>query len=304
LNKVDTHLGRTSDGSVSAPYQTPDKIDPSLLVAIPRLDNRFANDIVPSDINMVGFDSWNAYEFSALLDNGLPFTGVLRIVYSTKTHSIVESKSLKLYLNSFNNVKMGSHVVLAAMNVDFVIREELTRLLGAYVGVYLHVFDTNYHPHIVAESAFENLAGLTSITHDFNNPIIRSLNFNAVSVDTANQSFKTNLLRSNCRVTNQPDWADVYINISPASRSVDPVSLLRYIVGMRNDNHFHEEVCELIYKDLYTVLEPTELFVACLYTRRGGIDINPIRASNMNLVTAFCRNMIEPTSLVTKTMRQ
>lgn len=110
-------------------------------------------------------------------------------------------------------------------------------------------------------------------------------------------------MRSNCRVTNQPDWGDVYIYMD--SDYVPTLeSLLQYIVSMRKENHFHEEICECIYKRLYDKFNPAELFVACLYTRRGGIDINPARASSNHLLSKFSYNMMSPGIRVKKTMRQ
>ena len=90
------------------------------------------------------------------------------------------------------------------------------------------------------------------------------------------------LLKSNCRVTSQPDWGDVYIEIE-GDKAVDPISLLKYIVSFRDECHFHEEICETIYKRLYDILEPDKLAVRCLYARRGGIDINPERYSDASM---------------------
>jgi len=115
------------------------------------------------------------------------------------------------------------------------------------------------------------------------------------------ERWRSHSLRSNCRVTNQPDWGDVYIHIK-GKKAVTPESLLQYIVSMRKENHFHEEICECIYKRLYDLLAPEELFVVCLYTRRGGIDINPVRASNSELLNQI--PLIETYNFCTKTARQ
>ena len=92
-------------------------------------------------------------------------------------------------------------------------------------------------------------------------------------------------LRSNCRVTHQPDWGDIYLHLR-GPLGVSPASLLRYIVGLRRENHFHEEICEGVYQALHYLLHPEELLVGCLYTRRGGLDINPVRASHQHLLDA------------------
>jgi 7-cyano-7-deazaguanine reductase len=116
------------------------------------------------------------------------------------------------------------------------------------------------------------------------------------------ERWRSHSLRSNCRVTNQPDWGDVYIHIK-GKNSVTPESLLQYIVSMRKENHFHEEIAECIYKRLYDLLQPEELLVGCLYTRRGGIDINPVRASSSKLLYQYAP-IIDSYNFCTKTARQ
>ena len=118
--------------------------------------------------------------------------------------------------------------------------------------------------------------------------------------DSKELKIKSNLLRSNCRVTNQPDWGDVFIRIvGPKLPTADSVA--KYIVSHRTVSHFHEEICEMVYKHLSEAYEPEQLMVACLYTRRGGIDINPIRASHSMLIPEFFTN---PDYLIQKTLRQ
>ena len=112
--------------------------------------------------------------------------------------------------------------------------------------------------------------------------------------------FTSNLLRSNCRVTNQPDWGDVFIRLK-GKKLPTAESLAKYIVSHRTVSHFHEEICEMVYKHLTDAYEPDQLMVACLYTRRGGIDINPIRASHTSLVPEFFDN---PEFIIKKTLRQ
>jgi 7-cyano-7-deazaguanine reductase len=114
------------------------------------------------------------------------------------------------------------------------------------------------------------------------------------------QRFSSTLLRSNCRVTNQPDAGDVFISIT-SSKIIDQESLLKYIISFRNECHFHEEVCECIYTRLNEVYAPTELLVMCFYVRRGSLDINPIRASKMEVIPGF---LLEPKAPYAKFRRQ
>ena len=114
------------------------------------------------------------------------------------------------------------------------------------------------------------------------------------------QRYRSSLLKSNCKVTSQPDWGDVYIYLK-SNKLVDKNSLLRYIVSFRDECHFHEEICEAIYKRLYDFYKPEELLVFCFYVRRGGIDINPIRASHINLIDI---DLIDPGLPFVRTGRQ
>ena len=112
----------------------------------------------------------------------------------------------------------------------------------------------------------------------------------------------SSLLRSNCRVTNQPDWGDIFIWMQ-GKEVPTQTSLLQYIVSMRKENHFHEEICECVFTRLFDKFLPEELLVGCLYTRRGGIDINPVRATNMKLIDFFFSDIISLSTIV-KTARQ
>ena len=113
-------------------------------------------------------------------------------------------------------------------------------------------------------------------------------------------NFRSDLLRSNCRVTNQPDWGDLFVRIS-TKYEIDLSSVVSYLVSFRKENHFHEEVVEMIYKRLKDIFNPEKLVIAAMYTRRGGIDINPIRASHAELVDAA---FLSTTSRLAKTLRQ
>lgn len=117
-------------------------------------------------------------------------------------------------------------------------------------------------------------------------------------------SIWTSALRSNCRVTNQPDWGDVFIYISGMEGLPTRESLLKYIVSMRTENHFHEEICECIYKRLLDRFNPTNLLVCCLYTRRGGIDINPVRYSNEKVFKSVIEGLHDVNTPSIKTLRQ
>jgi len=298
------HLGKAGDGSVVKPYVTPDSVDPSLLVGIPRHLNRTQYNIDDQALPFVGSDTWNCYEFSTLANNGFPVSGVVRIVYPSDSPNIVESKSLKLYLNSFNMQKCGDSAWEVIDYVENQIGEDLVKALGTedVAVAFLDTADKVKRPLADVFQTVEHNVDAFELKFDHYNEDPNILQVVALSEDT--WSFNhSGELRSNCRVTNQPDWGDVYIIVS-GKRQVTQESLLQYIVSMRKENHFHEEICECIYKRLWDLLEPKELLVACLYTRRGGIDINPIRASNESIINTYARNLTNAYILNEKTLRQ
>jgi len=297
MNKIEDiasqHLGRTSDGGTMTRYETPDSVDSSLLVGIPRHLNREAYEITNKDF--IGSDTWHAYEVSFLLSSGYPVSGVVKYVYECDTPNIVESKSIKLYLNSYNMAVMGNTVEQATQRAVEMMERDLTECIGGRVRAQFH---TKAYGEPVSESyvKLENVVDVSEVSFDRYNedPDILEI------VDLENRQvtkYTTNALRSNCRVTNQPDWGDIYIYIEGNS-TVTPESLLQYIVSMRRENHFHEEICECVIKRLMVLMPKCDIAVACLYTRRGGIDINPVRATGPLAETrsgfAELQNVLEP----------
>lgn len=299
------HLGKAGDGSVVKPYVTPDYVDKTLLVPVPRILNRTAYDIDDNNLPFIGYDVWNAYEFSTLTENGFPVVGHVKIVYASNTHSIVESKSLKLYLNSFNMVRMGKTPIEAIANSQTFIETDLTEALGS--AVFVRIFTPEQttvtrSPILTTFPNVENTVDVQNIVFDAYNESSDLLESTIVDRNTQFKVSSTSL-RSNCRVTNQPDWGDVFVYML-SKHDVSKPSFLRYVVSMRKENHFHEEICECIYKRLHDKFNPDELFVACLYTRRGGIDINPIRASHESLIDMFSMHLVDVDTYVNKLWRQ
>ena len=301
LNKlVGVHLGKAGDGTAVKPYVTPDTVDPTLLVPVPRVLNRTAYNIDEDKLPFVGTDARNAYEFSTLLTNGFPVSGWLKFTYSSDSPNIVESKSVKLYLNSFNMAKLVS-TTDDMWQVEDKIASDLSDAVGADVQVFVRWGDVDTVKPIVGDFiSLEHYCNIGKLTFDQYNESPDTLQ--VVPSIGRYEKWRSYSLRSNCRVTNQPDWGDVYVHIK-GEKAVTPESLLQYIVSMRKENHFHEEICECIYKRLYDLLEPEELFVACLYTRRGGIDINPIRANNNRILYKYAA-IADVTNFCTKTARQ
>jgi 7-cyano-7-deazaguanine reductase len=301
LNKlVGVHLGKAGDGTAVKPYVTPDTVDPTLLVSVPRVLNRTAYEIDESNLPFVGVDAWNAYEFSTLLVNGFPVSGWLKFTYPSDSPNIVESKSVKLYLNSYNMAKLVT-TTDDMWQVEDKIAKDLSEAVGAEVDVFVRWDDVDTVRPIIGDFiSLEHYCNIGKMTFDEYNESPNTLQ--VVPSIGRYEKWRSYSLRSNCRVTNQPDWGDVYVHIK-GERAVTPESLLKYIVSMRKENHFHEEIAECIYKRLFDLLQPEELFVACLYTRRGGIDINPVRASDNRVLYKYAA-IADVTNFCTKTARQ
>ena len=297
---VGVHLGKAGDGTAVKPYVTPDDVDPTLLVSVPRYLNRTMYGLKEEELPFVGMDAWNGYEFSTLLKNGFPVSGWLKFTYPANTPNIVESKSVKLYLNSYNMARL-----IETTDDIWIIEDKITRDLskatGGEVEVFLRWGDIDTVKPIVGDFiSLEHFCNIQNMQFDSYNESADILE--VVPSIGRYERWRSYSLRSNCRVTNQPDWGDVYVHIK-GDKAVTPESLLKYIISMRKENHFHEEIAECIYKRLYDLVQPEELFVACLYTRRGGIDINPVRASSNQVLYKYGA-IADVTNFCTKTPRQ
>lgn len=298
-SRISKHLGQISE------YK--DQYDADLLVREPRSSNRTHLGIEDDDLPFVGYDTWNAYEVSGLTNSGLPATGVAKIVYPCDSKYIVESKSIKLYFNSYNMFKCGSTPQSVLEFIATTASDDLSRLLETEVNVHI-IDDTKtkatdlFVGYETLETQLEN-AGASFETNTYTETP-ELLEIDSISYDEwtgpLQQFFHSGLLKSNCRVTSQPDWGDVFIYIK-SRNIVDRDSLLKYIISFRDECHFHEEICETIYKRLQSVYLPDELCVTCLYARRGGIDINPVRASSEDLIN---KDLTNHTVLHAKTLKQ
>ena len=291
------HLGANSTYSENYDYD--------LLVRIPRNLNREAYDIDETNLPFVGYDVWNAYEVSAITKSGRPVTGMMKISYPCDSKYHVESKSIKLYLNSFNMTRLGATEEECVKSIEDTTSSDLSKLLDCEVKCKIHrtvdygAFSENNH---IPFQGFVNIETLTDLDKiKFNT--YKSDASQLEVVDTKDDEITllhSDLLRSNCRVTNQPDWGDVYICID-GDKTITPESLAKYIVSHRQVSHFHEEICEMVFKHIHDAVKPKALMVACLYTRRGGIDINPIRATHKHL---FETEFVSPEFINEKTLRQ
>ena len=273
-SNVSKHLGQSSE------YKS--QYDPELLVVEPRQSNRTYLDIDKDSLPFVGYDVWNGYEVSALTNNGKPVAAIAKVIYPCDSEFIVESKSMKLYWNSFNMTKLGDSPEEVMGEIEKRAITDLSEKIGINVSVQLFFDD-----HVIEDDL--DFSGVTNLDIAVGNDVVFDT-YNEtpelLQIEERDQSQEINyisgLLKSNCRVTSQPDWGDVYIQMK-GNKIPTAESLLKYIVSFRDECHFHEEICECIYKRLWDLCSPEELVVSCLYVRRGGWDINPHRCSHEHL---------------------
>jgi 7-cyano-7-deazaguanine reductase len=260
----------------AVPYA--DQYDASLLYPIPRRPKR--DEIgVPATLPFLGADLWTAYELSWLNPRGKPQVALAHVTVPCKTPNIVESKSFKLYLNSYNNTRFADAAeVQARLRAD--LSEAAWRGSDQTGTVGVRVLT----PELFDQQPLHELDGVNldrldlECTHYTPAPELLSA---AVDEQPVSEVLTSNLLKSNCLVTGQPDWASVQIAYS--GPQIDQAGLLQYLVSFRNHNEFHEQCVERIYMDIMARCKPARLAVYARYTRRGGLDINPWRSSHPQL---------------------
>lgn len=261
-------LGKKVSGS--------ENYDPSLLVAIPREENRKQYNLNNENLPFYGWDVWHAYEFSSMTENGIPVTRLLKLKYSCNSKFLVESKSLKLYLNSFNMTRFGKNILECLAICKSKIERDLSERLETEVKIN---FIDNSTEKV---QIYENFQNIMQFVNENNLIIEKFKEAPEVLCTEPNNTIKEyyltfDSLRSNCRVTHQPDFGDLFLYYKSA-KHITEESLVRYLSSFRSEYHFHEECCEMIFKRLHDILDKDDkLFVCALYTRRGGIDICPSR---------------------------
>ncbi len=253
-----------------------DQYDASLLFPIPRAPKREEIGISGGMVlPFLGADMWTAFELSWLTPRGKPQVAIARVVVPCETPNIIESKSFKLYLNSFNNTRFASiDDVAARLRAD--ISEAVWRGAAASASIGISLLG----PDLFDREPVHELDGLSldrlDIDCDRYTPAPDLLKA-ALDEQPVTEVLTSNLLKSNCLVTGQPDWGDVQISYS--GPQIEQGGLLQYLVSFRNHNEFHEQCVERIFMDIWTRCRSTRLAVYARYTRRGGLDINPFRTS-------------------------
>lgn len=263
-------LGKTTD------YR--DTYDASLLQGVPRSLNRDPLGLKADNLPFHGADIWTLYELSWLNANGLPQVAVGQVELDYASLNLVESKSFKLYLNSFNQTRFASWD-----EVRSTLQRDLSACAQGAVSVTLYRVD---------ELEGEPVARFAGLCIDDQDIAIDNYEFDAALLTDAargevvEETLVSHLLKSNCLITHQPDWGSVQIQYRGSK--IDREKLLRYLVSFRHHNEFHEQCVERIFTDIQRFCQPESLSVYARYTRRGGLDINPWR-SNTDFVPATGR---------------
>ena len=255
-------MNTPQDSSLGREVAYPDRYDPGLLFPIPRAAGRNAIG-VDADLPFIGHDRWHAYELSWLDLRGKPQVAVATLRVPCDSPYLIESKSLKLYLNSLNGDRIGSADEVCARIV-----KDLSACAGAPVRVQFGL----------PEVAVQNGQSIDEQALDINEYGPPNADHLAADANQVVEELLTSaLLKSNCPVTGQPDWA--HLSIRYRGPALDRAGLLRYLISFREHAEFHEQCVERIFHDLQQRCAPQWLQVEARYTRRGGLDINPYRSS-------------------------
>lgn len=245
----------------------PREYDATQLRAVPRALNREPIGIRDDSLPFHGVDYWTGYEISWLNPQGLPQVAIGYFTVPADSPNLIESKSFKLYLNSFNESTFDSW-----QQVQYLLQKDLSNCAGGQVSVTLTSLQA------ATGTVIDDLPGeliddqaIRIEQYDYDPSLL-----NTVAREPMLQQYKSHLLKSNCLITNQPDWGSLYIN--GHGPQLDKASLLRYIISFRRHNEFHEQCVERIFQDLLQ-LGFNKLTVYARYTRRGGLDINPFRSN-------------------------
>ena len=253
---------------------------PDMLYPIPRALGR-ANLALPADALSIGMDWWQVFEMSWLNSHGISQVAMARLAIPATSDYIVESKSLKLYFNSLNFTEFDNQQAVKAT-----VEKDLSACLKT--DVTLEIFEVNIANSLpisapqgdCIDNALDSIGKKIAIVSDVNPSSLTVAHHGASNSQL--QILHSHLLRSNCPVTNQPDWGTLEIQID--SQAIDRAGLLEYILSFRQHNGFHEQCVEQIFSDLTQAFAPKTLMVRAWYTRRGGIDINPCRVSDISLL--------------------
>ncbi|GGY07656.1 NADPH-dependent 7-cyano-7-deazaguanine reductase QueF [Paludibacterium paludis] len=255
-----------------------DQYDPALLFPIPRKGKRDEIGVNEDALPFFGVDIWNGFELSWLNAKGKPQVGIATFRIPADTPNLIESKSFKLYLNSYNQTRVASVETLVSQ-----LTMDLSNAAGRPVEVSV-ALPRDFSRETIAALDGESIDDLDIEVSDYHPDPSR---LNADPARIVEETLTSDLLKSNCLVTGQPDWGSVQIRYR--GPKLDREALLRYLIGFRQHNEFHEQCVERIFTDIMRICRPETLTVYARYTRRGGLDINPYRSNHKDREPANIR---------------
>lgn len=265
-NSDNTPLQHLSLGKTVEYKQT---YSPELLHPVARSLSRDEIGLNSDDLPFFGIDIWNGYELSWLNAKGKPQVAILQCRVPYDSPNLIESKSFKLYLNSFNQQKIEDVEDLQSM-----LEKDLSHCAGKPVEVII-VLPNAFDDMQIADLPGDNIDGLDIEIEDYD--LSTAYLKLAPHEQEVEETLTSNLLKSNCLITNQPDWASIQIHYKGPKISHE--GLLKYLISFRQHNEFHEQCVERVFSDILTHCSPSKLSVYARYTRRGGLDINPHRTN-------------------------
>ena len=271
ISKLPMHYQDKSLNALKLGQQTKyaEKYDRTLLQPVPRRLNRDQLNITATQPFTIGADIWTAYEISWLNPKGVPQVAIADVSIDFRSENLIESKSFKLYLNSFNHTTFADFA-----DVQQTLQRDLQDCAQGEVNVRLNS---------LADYTAQPIVALSGDCIDAQDIEVRDYAFNAALLNhctgehLVEETLVSHLLKSNCLITQQPDWGSLQIHY--VGKQINREQLLRYIISFRQHNEFHEQCVERIFCDLMQYAKPEKLTVYARYTRRGGLDINPYRSN-------------------------
>ena len=249
--------------------QYAEKYDCTLLQPVPRHLNRDTLGITQTQPFSIGADIWTAYEISWLNPKGVPQVAIADVQIDFRSENLIESKSFKLYLNSFNQTKFAD-----AAEVQDILQQDLQDCAKGEVKVQLNsLADYTAKPIVALSGECIDELDIEIQDYAFNAELLK----NCTGDNMVEEMLVSHLLKSNCLITQQPDWGSLQIHY--VGKQINHEQLLRYIISFRQHNEFHGQCVERIFCDLMQYAKPEKLTVYARYTRRGGLDINPYRSN-------------------------
>ena len=268
MSKIKINVGSASNSLLGQATPYCREYDPTLLFPIPRQEKRDELGFNLECMPFQGLDIWTAFEVSWLTLKGKPNAVIAEFAFLADSPNLIESKSFKLYLNSFNGTRFESQE-----EVEALLTKDLSLASGGAVDVMIRTlgFDESLQGNLPGENLDDLDVEITE--YQLNPALLRTES----TADIVSETLNSHLLKSNCLVTDQPDWGSVVIRYEGVQ--IDHESLLKYLISFREHNEFHEQCVERIFTDIMQQCRPERLTVYARYVRRGGLDINPYRSN-------------------------